>query len=103
MALAAGALGHIATGKVRYVVRNFPVVALHKQAVKAAEATGCAGDQRKLWEMHDRLFAEPTALAVAARGPEELEKALREALRADGPTVIEAIVDGAHYAETVYD
>jgi acetolactate synthase-1/2/3 large subunit len=41
--------------------------------------------------------------AVAARGPEELEKALREALRADGPTVIEAVVDGTHYAETVYD
>jgi acetolactate synthase-1/2/3 large subunit len=41
--------------------------------------------------------------AVAARGPEELEKALRDALRADGPTVIEAMVDGGHYLETVYD
>jgi protein-disulfide isomerase len=56
---------YIATGKVRYVVRNFPVAALHKQAVMAAEAAGCAADQRKFWEMHDRLFAEPTALAVA--------------------------------------
>jgi acetolactate synthase-1/2/3 large subunit len=41
--------------------------------------------------------------AVAARGPEELEKALREALQADGPTVIEAVVDASHYLETVYD
>jgi acetolactate synthase-1/2/3 large subunit len=41
--------------------------------------------------------------AVPARGPEELEKALRDALRADGPTVIEAVVDGGHYLETVYD
>jgi acetolactate synthase-1/2/3 large subunit len=41
--------------------------------------------------------------AVAARGPEELEKALRDALRADGPTVIETRVDGGHYLDTVYD
>ena len=41
--------------------------------------------------------------AVAARGPEELEKALREALQADGPTVIEAVVDASHYLDTVYD
>ena len=40
---------------------------------------------------------------VAARGPEELEKALRDALRADGPTVIETRVDGGHYLDTVYD
>jgi acetolactate synthase-1/2/3 large subunit len=43
------------------------------------------------------------APAVAARSPEELEKALRDALRAEGPTVIEAVVDPAHYLETVYD
>lgn len=43
------------------------------------------------------------APAVAVRTPAELEKALREALRAPGPTVIEAIVDAAHYQETVYD
>jgi acetolactate synthase I/II/III large subunit len=43
------------------------------------------------------------APAVAARSAAELEKALREALRAEGPTVIEAMVDGSHYLETVYD
>ncbi|MFQ5898569.1 MAG: thiamine pyrophosphate-binding protein, partial [Candidatus Methylomirabilia bacterium] len=41
--------------------------------------------------------------AVGARAPEELEKTLREALQADGPTVIEAVVDSSHYIETVYD
>jgi acetolactate synthase-1/2/3 large subunit len=41
--------------------------------------------------------------AVAARDPEALEKALRDALHADGPTVIEAVVDAGHYLETVYD
>lgn len=41
--------------------------------------------------------------AVAAGNPAELEAALRRALAASGPTVIEAVVDAAHYSETVYD
>ena len=32
-----------------------------------------------------------------------LKKALETALKADGPTVIEAMVDGSHYLETVFD
>jgi acetolactate synthase-1/2/3 large subunit len=43
------------------------------------------------------------APAVSARTPAELDKALRQALSADGPTVIEAIVDAGQYLETVYD
>jgi acetolactate synthase-1/2/3 large subunit len=41
--------------------------------------------------------------AVAAASVGELEQALRHALAADHPTVIEAAVDAAHYSETVYD
>jgi protein-disulfide isomerase len=31
--------------------------------MKAAEATHCAGDQGKYWEMHNRLFANQSELA----------------------------------------
>jgi thiamine pyrophosphate-dependent acetolactate synthase large subunit-like protein len=41
--------------------------------------------------------------AVAANDPESLAAALRQALAASGPTVIEAKVDSSHYSETVYD
>ena len=41
--------------------------------------------------------------AVGVRTPEELQKALRQAFDADGPTVIEAVVDSAHYDDTVFD
>jgi acetolactate synthase I/II/III large subunit len=41
--------------------------------------------------------------ALAAHTPDALESALRNALAANGPTVIEAIVDASHYSETVYD
>ncbi|MCC4118008.1 DsbA family protein [Aromatoleum toluclasticum] len=54
----------IATGKVRYVFRDFPLESIHPQALKAAEAAHCAGDQGRYWEMHDRLFANQQALAV---------------------------------------
>jgi acetolactate synthase-1/2/3 large subunit len=41
--------------------------------------------------------------AVGVRSPDALEAAVRTALAADGPTVIEAVVDSEHYLETVYD
>jgi acetolactate synthase I/II/III large subunit len=41
--------------------------------------------------------------ALGVRSPDALEAAVRQALAADGPTVIEAVVDSEHYLETVYD
>lgn len=42
--------------RLRYVIRNFPVNSLHRNAQKAAEAAECAFDQGKFWEYHDALF-----------------------------------------------
>src|SRR6266700_1034098 len=41
--------------------------------------------------------------AVGVRSPDALEEAVRSALSAPGPTVIEAVVDSEHYVDTVYD
>jgi acetolactate synthase-1/2/3 large subunit len=41
--------------------------------------------------------------AVGVRDEASLERELRKALGASGPTVIEAAVDPAHYSETVFD
>ena len=54
---------YIQTGKVKYVSRDLPLKSIHPLAMKAAEATHCAGDQGKYWEMHDRLFANQRELA----------------------------------------
>ena len=48
---------YIETGKVKYVVRDFPLQSLHPDAFQAAVAADCAGEQGKYWEMHDRLLS----------------------------------------------
>jgi protein-disulfide isomerase len=48
---------------VKYVIRDLPLEAIHPLAVKAAEATHCAGEQDKYWEMHARLFGNQQELA----------------------------------------
>lgn len=52
---------YVDTGKVRYVVRQFPLKTIHPKAVKASEASLCAGDQGKYWGMHDRIFQKTKA------------------------------------------
>jgi protein-disulfide isomerase len=52
--------------KIRVVFRDFPLVQIHKDAAKAAEAGECAHEQGKFWEMHDRLFANQSKLQVEA-------------------------------------
>ena len=55
---------YVKTGKVRYVLREFPLESIHPNAYKAAEAANCAGEQGKYWEMHDRLFSNQNTLGA---------------------------------------
>ena len=49
--------------RVRLVFRQFPLD-FHQHARKAAEASLCAADQGKFWEMYDAMFATQQELAV---------------------------------------
>jgi predicted DsbA family dithiol-disulfide isomerase len=51
--------------KVRLVYRQFPLQS-HPHAQKAAEASLCANDQQKFWEMHDAMFSDQQNLEVPA-------------------------------------
>lgn len=42
--------------KIAFYFRHFPL-SFHPEAQKAAEASECAGEQGKFWEMHDAIFA----------------------------------------------
>jgi protein-disulfide isomerase len=52
-------------GKVRIVFRHYPL-SFHENAPKAAQASMCANEQGKFWEMHKQLFANQSALSVEA-------------------------------------
>lgn len=47
---------YVETGKIKYVFHDYPLQQ-HGNAVPAAEAARCAGDQGAFWPMHDILFA----------------------------------------------
>ncbi len=48
---------YVETGKLQIVFKDFPL-SFHPMATVSANATRCAGDQGKYWEMHDKMFIE---------------------------------------------
>lgn len=49
-------------GKVRWVVRDFPLREIHPEALPSAIAANCAGEQGKYFEMHNKLFENYSTL-----------------------------------------
>ena len=73
--------------QVRVVFKQFPL-AIHANAQKAAEASLCAHDQGKFWEMHDAMFADqqnlgPEGLAAKAESIGLDMEAFRQCMNAE--------------------
>jgi protein-disulfide isomerase len=67
---------YIDTGKVRYVSRDFPLP-IHPNAMSAAHAARCAGEQNRFWEMRHGLIVNANQL-----GPDRYN-ALADELKLD--------------------
>ncbi|HRW03518.1 MAG TPA: thioredoxin domain-containing protein [Caldilineaceae bacterium] len=65
---------YIATGKVRFVYKDFPLDNIHPQARVAALAAECAGAQDAYWGMHNRLFQGKDEWADQAQAVEVLQQ-----------------------------
>jgi len=55
---------YIDTGKVQFAYRHFPLTAIHPAAVPAAQASECANEQGRFWQMHDKIFDEQEKLSA---------------------------------------
>jgi protein-disulfide isomerase len=88
---------YIQTGKVRMVYRDFPLENIHKDAMKAAEAAQCAGEQGEYWKMHDKIFENQKAM-----GMEDLKKYARE-LGLSGERFDECLDSGKYSEEVLKD
>ncbi|NCO11389.1 hypothetical protein CO038_01740 [Candidatus Pacearchaeota archaeon CG_4_9_14_0_2_um_filter_39_13] len=56
---------YIDAGKVKLVYMHFPL-GFHEKAQGAAEASECAGEQGKFWEMHDKMFENQASLGESS-------------------------------------
>ncbi|HSA60278.1 MAG TPA: DsbA family protein [bacterium] len=80
-------------GKVRYVLRDFPL-SFHKDSAKAHEAARCAGEQDRYWEMNKKLFENQRAIK-----PEDLKKYAQEIkVKMDK---FEQCLDSGKYADAI--
>jgi protein-disulfide isomerase len=80
-------------GKIRLVYRDFPLVQIHPNAARAAEAAACAHEQGKFWPMHDAMFEHQDKLAEADL------KASAAALGLDAAAFNTCLDSGRHTAE----
>jgi protein-disulfide isomerase len=83
--------------KVQIVYRQYPIESLHPFAPKAAEASLCANDQGKFWELHDAMFADQTKLAVT-----DLKQTARR-LGLDGKEFDSCLDSGRHVEQVQKD
>lgn len=74
----------IDTGRVRYVLKDFPLDSIHPQARAAAVAARCAGEQEAYWEMHESLFASQADWSGQTTGLNDLFTGLATGLGLDG-------------------
>ncbi len=75
--------------QIRFVFRQFPLGRIHPFAEKAAEASECAGQQGKFWEMIDKIYSRQFDLSI-----EGLERDAGE-LGVDQPRFNQCLASGA--------
>ena len=86
---------YVKTGKMRFIVENFPLRS-NSHSQKAAEASYCAGDQGRYWEMRDLLFRHSTRLSLGKIRDLAIQLGLH-------PVDFNGCLESGKYAERVED
>lgn len=86
----------IASGRVRYILKDFPLDSIHPDARQAAVAARCAGEQDLYWEMHDALFNNQQQWASQGAGAGTIFTNLAVSLGADSSSFSQCLNSGRH-------
>ena len=82
---------------IRFVFRQFPLERIHPFAQKAAEASECAGEQGKFWEMVEKLYSRQDDLSIEGLRRDAAELGL------DQPRFHQCLTSGATAARIRLD
>lgn len=88
----------IATGKIRWRSRDFPLPS-HRYSRYSAHAAHCAAEQGKYWEMHDQLFFNHT-WAQTGKNPRGLFRDFAKAIGLNRDAY-DACMDSERYAARI--
>ncbi len=84
---------YIATGKVRWIFINLPLVSLHANAVPAAEFAMCAAREGKFWPAHDLLYRRQDVWAPL-KNPAAFLLSLADSLKIPRPRITPCLEKG---------
>lgn len=87
---------YVDTGKVKFLFHDFPL-SQHANAVPAAEAARCAGDQNAFWPMHDQLYATQAQWENSTE-PNVFFAGLADGLKLDRNAFAECVNSGKYTA-----
>ena len=85
---------YVADGRVKLVFADYPLQ-IHPNAIPAAEAARCAGDQNGYWQMHDLLFANQDVWAQLADATSQFV-AYAQRLNLDTGPFTSCLANGTH-------
>ena len=88
----------IDAGRVRYVVKDFPLDSIHPEARAAAVAARCAAEQDAYWPMHDALFAGQGEWGGLGEGAAAAFIGIAAELGLDGDLFSACLASGRHDA-----
>ncbi len=84
------------TGRVYYILKDFPLDNIHSEARKAAVAARCASEQDSYWEMHDVIFANQGEWAGQGEGATTLFTNYATSLGLDEQSFASCLESGRH-------
>ena len=86
----------IDTGRVYYILKDFPLDQIHPDARSASAAARCAGEQNAYWEMHDAIFAEQNEWSGLGTGTTAYFGDLAVSLGLDGDALTSCMSSGKY-------